>query len=217
MDKTSLEKGTKIYFNGDMANEEGFGIITNQRMDQFGTIVDIKMEDGREFSTPIGIFSDEYAGHGGTRFVTKEAYDKFRQAMISKVKATLAKAKENVKGSTPAEERRDLREKEQKEYKRKIDSGWKPGQPVSDDRLDELLEDASREAEKRGESDEKGNKGTKLMDSLEALKLGFEYRAKLAAEVQLKERKMGYNDGFHRGRAKAYREAAKDLNKIIKA
>ena len=91
MKKEDLKKGTRIYYNGDMANEEGLGVITNQRTDDWGTIVDIKMDDGREFNVPIGIFSDEYLGHGGTRFVTEEAYRDFRQAEIDKIEATLAK------------------------------------------------------------------------------------------------------------------------------
>ncbi len=47
---------------------------------------------------------------------------------------------------TTAEERRDLRAKEQEEHKARTE---KKG--VSDERMDELLEDASREAEKRGD------------------------------------------------------------------
>lgn len=86
MDKEKLEKGVRIYYTGDMANEEGFGIITSQQQDKFGVFVNLKMDDGREFNqlTPAN-FSDEYLGHCGTRFVTEEAYKKFRQAQIERL------------------------------------------------------------------------------------------------------------------------------------
>lgn len=89
MDK-DLKKGTRIYYGGDMANDEGFGVIKERATDQFGTWVDVEMDDGRDFNKlPITIFSDEYLGHGGTRFVTEKAYRAFRQAQIAKVEATL--------------------------------------------------------------------------------------------------------------------------------
>jgi hypothetical protein len=122
MDAKDLTKGTRIYYGGDMANEEGLGVIVEQATDAWGTWVDIKMDDGREINKlSIVAFSDEYKGHGGTRFVTEEAYRDFRQAEINKVEATLAR----------------------KDAKRS----------VSDDELDAMLEDASKEAEKRGEPD----------------------------------------------------------------
>jgi len=93
MTKETLKKGTRIYYNGDMANEEGLGVITSQVTDQFGTVVNIKMDDGRTFpSLPIAMFSEEYLGHGGTRFVMEEAYRKFRQAQITKVETQLKEA-----------------------------------------------------------------------------------------------------------------------------
>jgi len=91
MNKETLKKGTRIYYGGDMANDEGFGTITNQETDKWGTTVDIKMDDGRKFNVSVVIFSDEYLGHGGTRFVTEEAYKKFRQAQIERLEKSLNK------------------------------------------------------------------------------------------------------------------------------
>ena len=86
MKKEDLKKGTRIYYNGDMANDEGFGTITSQQTDKFGDFLTIKMDDGREFkSLTIANFSDEYLGHCGTRFVTKEAYEKFHRAAIERL------------------------------------------------------------------------------------------------------------------------------------
>jgi len=52
-------------------------------------------------------------------------------------------------------------------------------------------------------------------ESLKNLKTGFEYQAKLASEKQLDERKKGRSGEFYHGKAKAYKEAAEDLGKII--
>lgn len=175
MIKEDLEKGTRIYYNGDMANDEGHGVVTGQGADDFGTWVNVKMDDGRKFDKlSVVIFSDKYLGHGGTRFVTEEAYNLFRQEAADRVMEELKKGKKGI----------------------------------SDDRLDELLVKASKEAEHRGESE--------LMDSLRALKLGLEYGAKLAVEKQLAERKKGFRGEFDCGRARAYKEVAGDLGKIIK-
>ncbi len=79
MKKEDLKKGTRIYYNGDMANDEGFGTITSQQTDKFGDFLTIKMDDGREFrSLSPALFSEEYLGHGGTRWVTEEAWKRFR-------------------------------------------------------------------------------------------------------------------------------------------
>ncbi len=86
MNKEQLKKGTRIYYGGDMANDEGFGIITSQLTDKFGDFITVKMDDGRELrSLSIALFTEEYLGHGGTRWVTEEAYKKFRQAAIKKL------------------------------------------------------------------------------------------------------------------------------------
>ena len=90
MKSEHLKKGVRIYYNGDMANDEGLGTITKQVTDKWGTHVNIKMDDGREINGLSTImFSDEYLGHGGTRFVTEEAYKKYRQAMIERLKKSL--------------------------------------------------------------------------------------------------------------------------------
>jgi len=92
MKKEDLKKGTRIYYNGDMANDEGFGTITSQQSDKFGDFLTIKMDDGREFrSLSPALFSEEYLGHGGTRWVTEEAYKKFNQAAIERLEKSLNK------------------------------------------------------------------------------------------------------------------------------
>lgn len=92
MRKELLKKGTRIYYNGDMANDDGFGVIVSQEEDKWGIHVNIKMDDGRTFNKlSIGMFSSEYLGHGGTRFVTEEAFQKFKQETIKKFMASVDK------------------------------------------------------------------------------------------------------------------------------
>ncbi|RJX17664.1 MAG: hypothetical protein C4575_12525 [Desulforudis sp.] len=86
--KMRLHKGTRIYYTGDMANREGFGTIvavlepTKYSPQQ----VVIKMDDGREKKVPTAMFSKEYKGHGGTRFVTEDAYRRWQQGQVEKLK-----------------------------------------------------------------------------------------------------------------------------------
>jgi len=90
MKKEDLKKGVRIYYNGDMANSEGLGVIKSQETDDWGTTVNIKMDDGREINfLPIVMFSVEYLGHGGTRFVTEDAYKKFNNHAIWKLEKEL--------------------------------------------------------------------------------------------------------------------------------
>jgi len=80
-----LTKGIKIYYGGDMANQEGFGVITENSDIGYGEFVNIKMDDGRDFiQIPVTAFSEKYLGHGGTRFVTKEAYLKWKQEIADR-------------------------------------------------------------------------------------------------------------------------------------
>jgi len=77
-----LTVGTKIYFGGDMCNESGFGTITDVHCSKWGRQIQITMDDGRTFHIPPAGFSEIYLGHGGTRFVTKQAYEQWRERHI---------------------------------------------------------------------------------------------------------------------------------------
>ena len=80
-----LQKGIEIYYGGDMANRSGFGIVTEVGNIGYGDFVNVTMKDGREFKQlSVCGFSDKYLGHGGTRFVTKEAYLKFKEEMVKR-------------------------------------------------------------------------------------------------------------------------------------
>jgi hypothetical protein len=74
--------GVEIYYGGDMANHSGFGKIVERTFSRFGDNLKIEMEDGRVINVPPVMFSEKYLGHGGTRFVTREAYDTYRRAAV---------------------------------------------------------------------------------------------------------------------------------------
>ena len=81
-----LTKGTRIYYGGDMANDDGTGTIIEAYVDKWGSFVDITMDDGRKINgLSIVSFSPEYLGHGGTRFVTLEAYNAFRRTQFERM------------------------------------------------------------------------------------------------------------------------------------
>lgn len=80
-----LPKGTRIYYGGDMANMDGFGTIIETISDKWGQFVTIKMDDGRDIEhLPICAFSPIFKGHGGTRFVTIDAFNAYRQAIADR-------------------------------------------------------------------------------------------------------------------------------------
>lgn len=79
-------KGTEIYYTGDQANIGGFGIVTRFYEDKWGKWSDIKMNDGRDFAnTPANIISTKYNGTCGSRFVTKDAYNAYRQEVFKRL------------------------------------------------------------------------------------------------------------------------------------
>jgi hypothetical protein len=88
---SGLSVGTRIYYGGDMANPDGFGTITERKepTKYGGSQVHIAMDDGRTMWIAEMSFSPEYKGHGGTRFVTEEAYNTFREARIAEFRRNL--------------------------------------------------------------------------------------------------------------------------------
>ncbi len=86
-----LYTGTRIYYGGDMANLEGFGTITAIEKNRWGVQIKIAMDDGRKINIPPCLFSPEYLGHGGTRFVTEAAYNDYRQKQFASFRNFAAK------------------------------------------------------------------------------------------------------------------------------
>lgn len=87
--KPILPVGTRIFNGGDMANLEHFGTIIKVETDRWGTHYYIKVDDeDREYNIPACAISPEYKGHGGTRIVTIDAYNKYRRAEFAKIGIT---------------------------------------------------------------------------------------------------------------------------------
>ena len=85
-----LSEGTRIYYGGDMANNDGFGtIVLRISDDRWNDRVNILMDDGRMISH-LGVcgFSPVYKGHGGTRFVTIDAYNEYRKNGLAQMGIT---------------------------------------------------------------------------------------------------------------------------------
>ncbi len=88
-----LPVGTEIFNHGDMANHSHFGVVTGiKRNSRFGDQLEITPVNGPEnipcdrkpYYVPPCMFSREYAGHGGTRLVTKATYLAWREAQYSR-------------------------------------------------------------------------------------------------------------------------------------
>jgi len=88
---TKLTVGTEIYYTGDMANHEGFGIIIKIIPgNKYGPdMAVVHLEDGRECTPYIMGIADKYEGHGGVRFVTKKAYDIWRKTSLAEMQRRL--------------------------------------------------------------------------------------------------------------------------------
>jgi hypothetical protein len=83
MEKVKLYTGTRIYYGGDMANQSDFGTITAIQKDRWGVHVSIILDDGRQTVISSCMFSPKYLGHGGTRFVTEQAYMDYREEQMA--------------------------------------------------------------------------------------------------------------------------------------
>lgn len=84
-----LDEGQRVYNGGDMANASHFGTITGIMDDKWGLQYQVTPDADSDRTAPYwvssAVFSEEYKGHGGTRFVTKEAYDAFRAVQIARM------------------------------------------------------------------------------------------------------------------------------------
>lgn len=76
-----LTRGTEIYYTGDMANCDGFGVVTRQVTSRWGEHVDIKMTDNADDRTMKGISPSNFDGTG-RRFMLRAEYDALRSAKI---------------------------------------------------------------------------------------------------------------------------------------
>ena len=112
-------------------------MIVRQITDRWGTHVDIKMDDGRDIEgLSIVAFSDEYKGHGGTRFVTEDAYRDFRQAQIDKIEAQLAERDAERSLIAEKKARRTIKSEQKKK-----ESRTRMGTDLTEEDVDELRDE----------------------------------------------------------------------------
>jgi hypothetical protein len=94
MSKVELNIGTRVYNNGDMANQSHFGTVTDIKTGRFGTQIEITPDADsdrtRPYFVPPCAFSQKFLGHSGTRFVTEAAYREWRQERLSAFAAASA-------------------------------------------------------------------------------------------------------------------------------
>jgi hypothetical protein len=83
-----LAVGTRFYYGGDQCNDSAVGTITKIERDTFGTHLRVTYDNGRKTTLEACSFSPVYLGHGGTRFVTLEAYNTFQRERYRQLNMT---------------------------------------------------------------------------------------------------------------------------------
>jgi len=85
-----IEIGTRIYNNGDVCNRSHWAtVISIEPCKWYDLKITLKADDedgetGRTYTINPYAISPEYKGHGGTRFVTKTAYDAWKAEQVAK-------------------------------------------------------------------------------------------------------------------------------------
>ncbi len=96
MAKVELYAGTRIYYGGDMANLPDFGTVEAIEKDRWGVHCRITLDDGRKMNINACLFSPKYLGHGGTRFVTEQAYNDYREEQFAGFRKFAARTQEGT-------------------------------------------------------------------------------------------------------------------------
>ena len=78
----NIERGTEIYYTGDMANGEGYGVVSKAYKNCVGNLVNITMDDGREIRGILrSMISNKYTTID--RFMLKSAYIEWRRERMN--------------------------------------------------------------------------------------------------------------------------------------
>ena len=86
---SDLTVGTKVFYTGDMANIEGFGVVTAQYTTNWGSLVDLEIEGIETEDAPRimrGISPLNFSG-AGRRFILHSEYVAERNAKIEAMRA----------------------------------------------------------------------------------------------------------------------------------
>jgi len=87
MEKAEIEIGLRVHNRGDMANLEHWGTVTKIiERERFADQVEITPDPEAE-RKPYTVFPIQISavdkGHGGTRIVTEQAYNEFREKQLA--------------------------------------------------------------------------------------------------------------------------------------
>lgn len=88
LEQKMKEIGTKVYYTGDMANHDGFFVVTAHR----GHTYDLREIDGTREFLGVRNIADVYNGTCSERFVTAEAHQKERSARIEEMRRAVDRA-----------------------------------------------------------------------------------------------------------------------------
>ena len=77
-----MQTGTEIYYTGDMANQEGFFKVTH--ISNTFTVTVSEIDGDRSFSLYPSQIASKYEGHCGERFVTRDAYNAYREELMAR-------------------------------------------------------------------------------------------------------------------------------------
>lgn len=91
MNTSEYQAGDRIYYTGDQANGDDFGIITRRReANNYAPIsYDIHLDDGRDW--PM-VYHIAFSAGGGRRFWLRSEWEADRQIRIEAAKAQWVKA-----------------------------------------------------------------------------------------------------------------------------
>jgi len=95
MKTEEIEIGLRVYNRGDMANPEHWGVVTKiikteGFADQVEITPDAEAERKPYIIFPIMISTID-KGHGGTRIVTEQAYNEFREKQLAALQERMKK------------------------------------------------------------------------------------------------------------------------------
>lgn len=82
-----IKKGTELYNGGDMANNPHFVVVVKiEHSPAFGSHIWVNPidSDRKIYSISPSMISKEYKGHGGTRIVTRDAYNDYKNKIMER-------------------------------------------------------------------------------------------------------------------------------------
>jgi len=80
--------GTRIYYTGDRANAEGYGMVVGVQRSLYGIYYALDLDDGR---TMRQVFDSAFASGPGRRFWAAEEWDAKQRESLAQMQAAAAR------------------------------------------------------------------------------------------------------------------------------